>query len=118
MLVEDVLFYFHNLLDYGFSIEELEVLTPKKLRDKWSDVSYDRSVYIQIPMESYDDEKWEKLNKVALNISALLKRDGTEMMDQGSGYGLGVREYHFNFVRLEDKEFYSPLINLQFEEVI
>ena len=117
LLVHEVLYFFHSLNDYGFEYEELEELTVEQLQGKWVEESSKREVNIQIPMEIKDDEKWEALNKVFLDVSKLLSRAGIAMDDEGSGFGMGVREYHFQFQRIKDKEKYEPIINEMFEAV-
>lgn len=92
---------------YNLTIDELEELYFKE--------SEKRYVNIQLKLKPPVEEYIAELNVIYVQICDMLKTNKVEMCEEASGAGLGVRDYHFGFQSIVDKEKYEPLILKAFE---
>ena len=109
-----VIFYWTNLLDFGYDIEELDNYSLELLEDTWRDEMDKRTICKSYILKN--KSTWDELNEASLMFDEVLDRDKVETMDRYSGSMIGSsqREIGYQFKNIEDKQKYLPIFYTYF----
>ena len=109
-----VIFYWTNLLDFGYDIDELDKYSLELLELTWRDEMEKRR--IQKSFLLTNKGTWDELNEASFMFDEVLDRDKVETIDRYSGSMLksNVREIGYEFKNIEDKQKYLPIFYTYF----
>ena len=109
-----VIFYWTNLLDFGYDMDKLDNYSLELLEDTFNNEMEKRRIH-----KSYiliNKSTWDELNEASLLFDEVLDRDKVETLDRYSGSMLksNVREIGYEFKNIEDKQKYLPIFYTYF----